>query len=105
MFSKEIDIEHIIPQARLFDDSLSNKTLEYKAINIEKGNKTAYDFVKEKYGEKGLQQYLNRCESLFKGQRTKLRKLKMGQENIPEGFIDRDLRNTQYIAKKALAML
>lgn len=105
VFSKEIDIEHIIPQARLFDDSLSNKTLEYKAINIEKGNKTAYDFVKEKYGEKGLQQYLNRCESLFKGQRTKLRKLKMEQENIPEGFIDRDLRNTQYIAKKALAML
>lgn len=37
LFSKEIDIEHIIPQARLFDDSLSNKTLEYKAINIEKG--------------------------------------------------------------------
>ena len=47
IFSKEIDIEHIIPQSRLFDDSLSNKTLEYKAINIEKGNKTAYDFVKE----------------------------------------------------------
>ena len=23
--------------------------MEYKAINIEKGNKTAYDFVKEKY--------------------------------------------------------
>lgn len=50
IFSKEIDIEHVIPQARLFDDSLSNKTLEYRAINIEKGNKTAYDFVKEKYG-------------------------------------------------------
>ena len=28
LFSKEIDIEHIIPQSRLFDDSLSNKTLE-----------------------------------------------------------------------------
>lgn len=36
IFSKEIDIEHVIPQARLFDDSLSNKTLEYRAINIEK---------------------------------------------------------------------
>ena len=105
IFSKEIDIEHIIPQARLFDDSLSNKTLEYKAINIEKGNKTAYDFVKEKYGEEGLQQYLNRCESLFKDKKAKLRKLKMEQNDIPDGFIDRDLRNTQYIAKKALAML
>lgn len=105
LFSKEIDIEHIIPQACLFDDSLSNKTLEYKAINIEKGKKTAYDFVKEKYGEDGLLQYLNRCESLFKDKKAKLRKLKMEQKDIPDGFIDRDLRNTQYIAKKALAML
>lgn len=105
VFSKEIDIEHIIPQARLFDDSLSNKTLEYRAINIEKGNKTAYDFVKKKYGDDGLQQYVNRCEALFKGKKTKLRKLKMEAQNIPDGFIDRDLRNTQYIAKIALSML
>ncbi len=105
LFSKDIDIEHIIPQARLFDDSLSNKTLEYKSVNIEKGNKTAYDFVKEKYGEAGLQEYLNRCEKVCKDKKTKLRKLKMEQSDIPDGFIDRDLRNTQYIAKKALSML
>ena len=105
IFSKEIDIEHIIPQARLFDDSLTNKTLEYKAVNIEKGNKTAYDFVREKYGDEGLQQYLNRCEALFREKKTKLRKLKMQSRDIPEDFIDRDLRNTQYIAKKALSML
>lgn len=105
LFSKEIDIEHIIPQARLFDDSLSNKTLEYRSINIEKGNRTAYDFVKRKYGDDGLQEYLNRCERLFKDKKTKLRKLKMEEKDIPEGFIDRDLRNTQYISKKALAML
>lgn len=105
VFSKEIDIEHIIPQSRLFDDSLSNKTLEYKDINIEKGNKTAYDFVKQKYGEDGLQQYINRCENLFKEKRSKLKKLEMEEKDIPEGFIDRDLRNTQYITKKALSML
>lgn len=105
IFSKEVDIEHIIPQARLFDDSFSNKTLEYRAINIEKGNRTAYDFVKEKYGEKGLELYVNRCEALFKDKKTKLKKLKMESQNIPDGFIDRDLRNTQYIAKKALSML
>ena len=84
IFSKEIDIEHVIPQARLFDDSLSNKTLEYRAINIEKGNKTAYDFVKEKYGNDGLEKFLNRCETLFKDKRTKLRKLKMEEKDIPE---------------------
>ena len=105
IFSKKFDIEHIIPKARLFDDSFSNKTLEVRSINIEKGNKTAYDFVSEKYGEEGLQAYLNRCEVLFKNKKTKLRKLKMSESDIPSDFIDRDLRNTQYIAKKALAML
>lgn len=105
LFSKEIDIEHIIPKARLFDDSFSNKTLEYRSVNLDKGNKTAYDYVSEAYGEEGLQRYLNTCESLFATQRTKLRKLKMTEREIPDGFIDRDLRNTQYIAKKALAML
>lgn len=105
LFSKDFDIEHIIPQARLFDDSFSNKTLELKSVNIEKGSKTAYDFVLEKYGEQGLQEYLNRCEALFKDKKTKLRKLKMQESEIPEGFVDRDLRNTQYIAKKALSML
>lgn len=112
LFSKEFDIEHIIPQARLFDDSFSNKTLEARNINIEKGNKTAYDFVKEKFGETGtgnsLDYYLNNIEELFKSgkiSKTKYNKLKMTQQDIPDEFIERDLRNTQYIAKKALSML
>ena len=105
IFSKEFDIEHIIPKARLFDDSFSNKTLEVRSINIEKGNKTAYDFVAEKYGEEALQAYVNRCETLFKDKKTKRRKLKMSESEIPSDFIERDLRNTQYIAKKALSML
>ena len=105
LFSKEIDIEHIIPKARIFDDSLSNKTLEYRSVNIEKGLMTAYDFVQSKYGEEELEAYVNRCENVFRGKSTKLRKLKMSALEIPDGFVDRDLRNAQYIAKKALEML
>lgn len=112
LFSKEFDIEHIIPQSRLFDDSYSNKTLEVRSINIEKGNKTAYDFVKEKYGESGhensLDKFLLRVEDLHeKGilSRAKLNKLKLAGKDIPEGFINRDLGNTQYIAKYAKTML
>lgn len=105
LFSKEIDIEHIIPKARLFDDSLSNKTLEYRAVNIKKKEETAYDFVLTEYGDEALQNYINRCESLFKEKKAKLKKLTMKWQDIPDGFIDRDLRNTQYISKKALSML
>ncbi|MDR2928216.1 MAG: type II CRISPR RNA-guided endonuclease Cas9 [Cytophagaceae bacterium] len=121
LFTGEFDIEHIIPQARLFDDSFSNKTLEKREVNIKKGNKTAYDFVKEEYGEEGLETYLQRVENLYNIKsrnneddeiktagtisKGKYNKLKMTEADIPEGFIDRDLRNTQYIAKKSLEIL
>lgn len=108
IFSKEIDIEHIIPQSRLFDDSFSNKTLEYRDINIEKGNATAIDFVRSKYGEEGAAEYLKRIDQLLKEKiisRSKAMKLKTSGDDIPQDFIDRDLRNTQYISRKAKDML
>ena len=108
LFSKEFDIEHIIPQSRLFDDSFSNKTLESRSINIEKGNETAFDYVLTKQGDNGLDEYLNRIEELFKTgkiSKTKYNKLKMKGADIPNDFIARDLRDTQYIAKKAKNIL
>ena len=108
IFSKEFDIEHIIPQAKLFDDSLSNKTLELKTINIEKSNMTARDFVLKKYDEAGLDEYISRIDRLFKDKiisKGKYLKLKMSDADIPDGFIDRDLRDSQYIAKKAREIL
>lgn len=107
LFSKDFDIEHIIPQSRLFDDSYSNKTLESRAANIEKGNDTAYDYV-EKLGKDKLQEYKNRIDTLYKNghiKKTKRDKLLMKGADIPNDFIDRDLRDTQYIAKKAKEIL
>lgn len=108
IFSKEFDIEHIIPQAKLFDNSFSNKTLEHRKVNIDKSNSTAYDFVSDKYGANELEQYINRIDNLFKKckiSKTKYKKLKMKLSEIPNDFIDRDLRETQYISKKAKQML
>lgn len=105
LFSGEFDIEHIIPKARLFDDSLSNKTIELKSINIDKGKMTAYDYVLGKFGEQAIEEYRNKCESLFKDKKAKLQKLLMQEFEIPTGFIERDLRNTQYIARLALQLL
>ena len=108
LFSKEFDIEHIIPQSRLFDDSFSNKTLESRSINIEKANETAYDYINAKQGDKGLKDYITRIEDLYKAfkiSKTKYNKLKMSGSEIPSDFIARDLRDTQYIAKKAKSIL
>lgn len=108
LFSKDFDIEHIIPQSKLFDDSFSNKTLEARQENIEKGSSTAYDFVKEKYGDAGLDEYVSKVEQLFKCSaisKAKRNKLLMPLSAIPSDFIARDLRDSQYIAKKAKSML
>ncbi|MBS1592511.1 MAG: type II CRISPR RNA-guided endonuclease Cas9, partial [Bacteroidetes bacterium] len=50
LFSKEFDIEHIIPKSRLFDDSFSNKTLETRFHNDKKGDDTAVDFIERFFG-------------------------------------------------------
>lgn len=108
LFTKDFDIEHIIPQARLFDDSFSNKTLEAREINIEKSNTTAFDYVLGKWGKEGAAAYKAKIDDLYrKGVLSKAKhdKLLMREADIPDGFIDRDLRNSQYIAKKAREIL
>ena len=107
LFSKDIDIEHIIPKALLFDDSFSNKTLAFRKDNLKKSNRTAYDFISQDFN-KDLEEFEARVEYLFKNgsiSRAKHNKLLMSQSELPDGFIERDLRNSQYIAKKAKSML
>lgn len=108
LFSKRFDIEHIIPKARLFDDSFSNKTLEVRDINIEKGDMTAYDYIAGKYGDEELAKYESRVEELFTQKAisgTKKRNLLMKEADIPSDFLQRDLRDSQYIARKAREIL
>mgnify|MGYP000734179409 CR=1 FL=1 len=107
LFSKEIDIEHIVPKSKLFDDSFSNKTLSFREFNQEKSNSTAIDFIEVKYPE-DVVDYTKRVNDLFKNKsigKAKATKLLMTESDIPAGFIDRDLRDSQYIAKKAKEML
>lgn len=108
LFSKEIEIEHIIPQALLFDDSFANKTLEFGGVNREKSNTTANDYVKSAFSPAEYEQYRLRIEDLASRgiiSEKKRNYLLMTQEDIPTGFIDRDLRDSQYIAKKSRELL
>ena len=108
IFSKDIDIEHIIPKAILFDDSFSNKTLAYRSVNLKKADRTAIDFIEQDFSNEEVNNYKLRVESLFKSgeiKKGKYKKLLMGLTNLPTDFIARDLVNTQYISKKAKSML
>lgn len=99
-----VDIEHIIPRSLLFDDSMSNKTLSHRSCNRDKGSMTARDYMEAK-GSADFAAYVERVDLLCKNDRTKRNKLLMKAADIPDDFIDRQLRQSQYIARKAVELL
>jgi CRISPR-associated endonuclease Csn1 len=103
----ESDVEHIIPKARLFDDSFQNKVISHRKCNKAKADSTAYDYMLTQSAE-----HLNRYEEsialLFKDKRitkAKRDKLLMTEVKIPNDFIARQLRETQYISRKSREIL
>jgi CRISPR-associated endonuclease Csn1 len=103
----DVDIEHIIPKSKLFDDSQSNKTLAHRRCNKNKNDLTAYDFMMTKPAQV-FHEYVERVNMLFTNRiinKAKRDKLLMTESKIPNNFIDRQLRESQYIAKKAREML
>ena len=103
----EVDIEHIIPKSKLFDDSQSNKTLAHRKCNTNKNDRTSYDFMKSK-SEQALAEYVDRVNALYANHvigRAKRDKLLMTESKIPDNFIERQIRETQYISIKAREIL
>jgi CRISPR-associated endonuclease Csn1 len=115
LFSTDYQIEHIIPQSRYFDNSMNNKIICESAVNEEKDNKTAYEFLKERGGSiidlghgktvklLSLENYEKHCQSYFRKNKSKLERLL--SEDIPEGFINRQLNDSRYISKVVKGLL
>lgn len=117
------DVDHIVPKALLFDDSQTNKVLVHRKCNSTKTNQTAYDYINSK-GEEQVRIYSERVDDWFKRgiiSYSKMQRLKVshveylerknsGKETetdkkLWENFIDRQLRDTQYISRKAREIL
>ncbi len=117
------DVDHIVPKALLFDDSQNNKVLVHRKCNATKTNQTAYDYMATK-GDEAVRIYAERVDDWFnrgiisysKMQRLKvshkeyLGRKKLGKETetdkkLWENFIDRQLKDTQYISRKAREIL
>jgi CRISPR-associated endonuclease Csn1 len=107
MHGDEVDVEHIIPRALLYDDSQSNKTLSHRACNQDKGSRTAYDFMAAK-GAAELEVFIERVNRLLKEGKinyTKRTRLLTPAAKIPKDFIERQIRQTQYISRKSIEIL
>lgn len=119
LFTRAYDIEHIIPQSRYFDDSLSNKVICESVINPKpyKDNRLAYEFIKEFSGQIvdelstksktvkifTVAEYEEFVKRHYSGNRSKMKKLLM--EDIPEEFIQRQLNDSRYISKVVKGLL
>ena len=102
---EEIEVEHIIPRSILFDDSMSNKVCACRSCNQEKGNRFAMEYIQSKGCE---QSYIERVNSLFHDKKisySKRQRLLMLPKDLPEDFIERHLRLSQYISREAQGIL
>ncbi|HGE5775577.1 type II CRISPR RNA-guided endonuclease Cas9 [Flavobacterium psychrophilum] len=109
LFTTKYQIEHIIPQSRLFDDSLSNKVICESEVNELKSNMTAYEFIQNNEdriviltGGKTVKiftkdAYNQHITAYYSKNKSKQKRLL--SEEIPEKFIERQLNDTKYISK------
>lgn len=91
-----VEIDHIIPYSRSFDDSLNNKVLCKVKQNQEKGNKIPYEFLGG--DENKWHELVERAKSMKNLKTAKLNRLTR-KSYTSEGFKSRNLNDTRYIAK------
>ena len=104
---QQYEVEHIIPKSILFNNSFANKVCSCQKCNRDKNNRTAYDFMASK-DSKILEEYINKVNKYYsdkKISKAKRNNLLTSANNLSNGFIERQLRQTQYISKKACEIL
>ncbi|MEM8875153.1 MAG: type II CRISPR RNA-guided endonuclease Cas9 [Planctomycetota bacterium] len=92
----EFEIEHIWPYARSLDDSFINKTLAHRDANRAKGN----CLPAEVFGDERMEEIIGRVSS-FAGDLRDVKLQRFKATEIPEGFTERQLRDSSYLAKAA----
>ena len=103
----DVEIEHIVPRSILFDDSYSNKVCACRECNQAKGNMTAMEYMESKPAG-DFEAYKQRVDDAFAEHRickAKRDHLLWRRADIPEDFISRQERQSQYIAVKAVEIL
>ena len=99
LFNKGLyDIDHIIPQSRYFDDSLTNKVVCSRKVNKDKGNRTAMEYIET--GSSVVpdllspEEFVESVGNRFYGKKRKF----LLATKMPEDPIERQKKETQFIA-------
>ena len=99
LFSGETDVDHILPYSRTLDDGIANKVVAHRACNRKKGNKTPF----EKWGSDPAIWNIISAEV---GRMHRSKQWRFGPDAMEkferdEGFIARQLTDTQYLSRLA----
>ncbi len=91
-----VDVDHILPLSRSWDDSMNNKVLCLASENRNKGNKTPYEYIG---GNANRWQALEKFASHLKQAKRNRLLRKDFDEKAAEEFRERNLNDTRYIAR------
>ena len=115
LFTTDYEIEHVIPRALYFDDSISNKVICESEINKLKGKMLGHEFIKANSGRKvelshgrtttlfTLAAYEDFVKRTYASNRRKRDNLLA--DEVPSGFSNRQLGDMRYISKFIRSLL
>ena len=99
VLSESTEVDHIIPRTRFYNDGLVNKVVCESHINSDKGNLTAYEYMNS--GTRCQNEKLSYDDFLQFIKRFHYPKRKMlTMREIPDDFIERQIKETQYIVTR-----
>ena len=109
LFTDEVEIEHILPFAQTYEDSLANKTLSMRYANRLKQNRSPYEAFAE-HSYKGILSYQEMLDKLpkdkaWENKRWRFEKGAMDRYNANGDFQARQLTDTAYASRLALEYL
>lgn len=93
LFSHEVEIEHILPFSKTYDDSIANKTIAYRSENQKKGNRSPF----EAFGDTTFE----RIQNLPKNKRWRFYENAMEKFKDENTFQNNQLNDTRYLSKIA----
>ncbi len=115
LFTEAYQIEHVIPQSKYFDDSLSNKVICESEVNLLKSNELGHEFIVNHQGDKvqltlggtveilSVEAYEKLVYKLFASNRAKLKKMML--DEVPDEFSSRQLNDSRYISRLIMHLL
>lgn len=99
LFSKEIEIEHILPYSRTLLDSMSNLTVAHVSCNDFKGNKSPYEAFSSSPDKYDWESMVKRSKSLPNGKGAKFLAGAMEKFESESSFLNNQLNDGRYIAR------